>query len=808
MHSLWLDLRHASRALLRAPAVTLAAALSIGLATGAATSVFSWLDGLVLHPFPAVPDQSRLVGIEVGPPNGGMGAWSYQTFRELRDACATLFDGVAAWRIIRVSAREAGETAPTPLLATTVSGRYFEVLRIRPAAGRLIGDADVDGASHVAVLGFEFWTSRYQRDAGVIGRTLLLNGVAVQVVGVAPPAFAGVYTGVMPHLYVPLTLQPQISGVNTLDDRKLRSWLMFARLKPGTTIDQIRPAADAAALRISTSYGDRPATGAVADDLRVEFLGRTLSPLFTAMLWIAIVLGVLASANVAGLLLVKADARRAEIALRRALGATRWRIARAVLIESALIASIGAVIGVGAAEFTRGVLYSLVPRGVFALTLPVPIGWRVLAWALAVAVVVTIVAGVTPALTTMGSATHGSLTLGARGAAGGRRTLRSAIVSGQLALCVLALVIAGMFVRGARSAAGVDVGFSDPAHVMLVDTDFGAARLNGADGVAALDRLLTRLRALPGVSSATVASMVPLGFGGRRIVEVRVEGYAPAAGENMSAERAHVGSDYATTMRIAIVSGRDLQDGDRAGTQPVAMVNQAFVARFFQGRDPIGRRVDAGNGLTTIVGVLHDGKYDRLDEPLHPVIYVPTEQWFLPGMTIHVRTATDPVPFADAVRRELAAIHPDLAALQPRTLAEHISASTFVPRTGATVIGSFALMALALSIVGLYGALAFAVALRRREIAIRVALGAARRSVAWAVARHAMGVTLAGAAGGVVLTLVGAPILRRIVSGLGPSDMSIALATAAALGVVTIVAAWGPARRALRVDPVTALRGD
>jgi hypothetical protein len=289
---------------------------------------------------------------------------------------------------------------------------------------------------------------------------------------------------------------------------------------------------------------------------------------------------------------------------------------------------------------------------------------------------------------------------------------------------------------------------------------------------------------------------------------MRIEGHAPAANENMSAERAHVGSAYAATMRIAIVRGRDLQDGDRADAEPVAVVNEAFSARFFQGRDPLGRRVDAGKGWATVVGVLHDGKYDRLDEPQHPVVYVPTAQWFLPAMTIHVRSEMDPRTLSEAVRLELRGVHVDLPAVQSRTLAEHIAASTFVPRTGATVIGGFAVLALALSVVGLYGALAFAVALRQREIAIRLALGAARPSIVWSVGRDAAVIAAAGLAAGGVLAAIAAPVVRRNLSGVGSADLAPSLATLVAIVGAAAVSAWLPARRALRVDPIAALRGD
>ena len=807
MDTFWLDLRYAARALRRAPYVVVAAALSIGLGIGSATAVFSWMDAAVLHPFPAAADQDRLVGIEVGPPNGGMGAWSYRTFKELRDATHS-FTGMAAWRMVRVATREPEEVGSAPLLATTVSGDYFNVLGVRAIIGRAITNDDVDAATPVAVVGAQYWMERWHGDPSVIGKTLLLNGQPVTIVGIAPPRFSGVYTGVVPHLYVPLTLQPRLSGVNTLDDRKLRSWLIFARLAPGVSIAVARDDADAAAKRITASYGDRPAPGAVMTPLRLEFLGAILSALFAAMLAVSGLLIVLAAANVASLLLVRGDARRREVALRRAVGASAWRVVRLTLLESGLLALAGSAIGVTTAYLARGLLYSFIPRGTFPVSLDIPLSWRVLLATLGAAIAVTVVCGVAPALAAMRIGATGALREGGRGLTGGHARIRSAIVAGQMALSVVALVLAGMFVRGLQSASRVDVGFSDPQHVLLVDTDLGAARLTDTAGVSALNLVLRRLRALPGVQTATVASMVPLGFGGRRIVEVKIEGYAPSPNDNMSAERAHVGPDYAATMKIRVVSGRDIHDEDRAGTLPIALVNEAFVRQFFPSADPIGQRVDAGRGWATIVGVLHDGKYDRLDEPAHPVVYVPTAQWFLPAMTIHLRTILDPRSLAEPVRRVLSSVNPDLPAVQARTLAEHISASTFLPRTGAMVVGAFAALALVLSAVGLYGVLAYSVALRAREIALRLALGAGKTVVAWSVARRGLAIAGVGITVGGALAIGVSGLVRAKIDAVASRDPMIGVGVAVVLFVVTAIASWAPARNAVRVDPARALRSE
>ena len=800
------DLRFAVRGLRRSPYVVLVAILSIGISAGSAVAAYSWMDGLVLHPFPAAADQTRLVGIEVVAP-GGMGAWSYPSFSELERSLHSL-SGIAAFRILRASVRSPGEQGSTPLLVSTVSGHYFDVLGVRPAIGRTITNEDAAARAQVAVLGYDFWRERYDGRTDALDKSVFLNGERFSIVGVAPPRFAGVYTGVAPHFYVPATTEPLISGVNTLEDRKLRSWLLFGRLAPGVTIDAARTDADGFARRLSELYGDRPPSGADVMYLRVQFLGKTLSPLFTAMLAIATLLVILASANVAGLLLVRADARQPEIAVRRALGASTGPLLRIVLIESALLAAAGSAAGLLLTYVARGGIYAFVPRGAFPLSLPIPISGRVLALALLAATLVTFASGVVPALVSLRVVPANALRAGARSLSRGASRLRAAIAGGQLSFSVLLLVFAGMFARGLQGASAIDVGFSDPQHVLLVDTNLRPARVNDSTGPAMVADILSHIRALPGVEHASVASMVPLGFGGRRIVEMKVEGYSPAKSENMTAERAHVGGDYAATMRIRVVQGRDLNDGDRAGTLRVALINEAFAAHFFPRQNPIGKRVDAGAGFATVVGVLHDGKYDRLDEPPHPVIYLPINQFFVPVVTIHVRTAGDPMRYAEPVRRALLAVHVDLPAAQSRTLAEHISASTFVPRTGTLMVGVLSLAALLLSTVGLYGVLAYGVRLRGRELAIRLALGAGRSGVKWSVVRDGLVVASVGIITGGILAIAGGTLLRSQVSGVGRADPIVFAAATLALGLAAVAAAWIPATRATRVDPAAVLRAE
>ena len=804
MFALLADFRYAFRTLVRAPYVSIIAMLSIGLGVGAATAVASWMESLVLRPFPAARDQGRLVGIEVGEPNGGMGAWSYQTFKEMRGGLASITD-LAAWNISRVSVRLPNEDGSTPLLATNISAGYLDALGVRPVLGRAITNDDVERAAPVALLGWRYWMDRFNGDPSVLGKSLTLNGVPVDVIGVLPREFAGVYTGVVPQFYVPLTLQPRLTGVNLLDDRTIRRWLLFARLAPGATLEQAQAETNALAKRIAASHGDRPAPGAEVMYLRIQFLGRTLSPFFAAMLGVTLLLLAVAAANVASLLFVRASARRQEMAVRVALGATRRRIAQVMIAESALIALAGSAIGVGVAYLGRGVLYYLVPRGAFPITLPITMDWRVLGAVCATAALVTIGCALAPARASVRVAPQSALGSGARAIARGGTRMRAAIVGAQLALCTIFLVLAGMFARGLRSTSAIDRGFSDPEHVLLVSTNLSAARFSDSAGETAIGRVLAAVRALPGVTTASVATMVPLGFGGVDVAPLRAEGYAPRADEDMTAERSFITPQYAATMRIRIVQGRELTVDDRAGAASVALVNETLAKRYFNG-DALGKRLDVGRGWATIVGVLHDGKYSTLDEKPIPLVYLPLAQWYQPSVVVHVRTTGDPMLLAEAVRRSLQFVHADLPALQPRTLAEHVGAATFVPRTGTELIGAMALAALALSVVGLYGALAAAVALRSRELAMRMALGASARSVIWLVARSALAITVAGSmAGGVIAFGAGMVLRAELPSVSAPSPLVLVGAVALLAGAAAL-ATWAPARRAVRLSPAVVLR--
>jgi predicted permease len=715
---------------------------------------------------------------------------------------------MAAWSIVRISVRAGISDAAAPLVAVVASGNYFSVLGVTSAIGRVIEPNDEREAAPIAVLGHAYWRRDMAGDSSVLGRTLFLNGQPVSIVGVAPRGFAGTYVGVVPDVFVPITLAPRLAPTTSLDDRGARWIQAFARLAPGVSIAGAARELEAMARRISASLGERPASGALVMEARMQYLGRLLFPLFAAMLVITGLLLVIGAVNLGNLMLVRADGRRHETAVRLVLGASRGSLFRAVVAESICLAGGGGALGVVVALLGRDLIYRSIPNGPFPISLPIALDRRVLAFAMAASALVALICALIPAVGTMRVSPGLLLRASSRSMTppGGR--LRLTLIAGQIAFSLVCVTTAALFVRGLRRAAAVDVGFSEPNRVLLVNTDFAAARLEGEAGVAAAHDVLRRVRALLGVRSASLATMVPLGFGGHRTADVRVDGYVPTPNEAMTVERVLVGSDYARTMGIPLIAGRDVTAADDSSSLPVAVVNETFARRFWPRHSALGQRIDVGRGWATVVGVLHDGKYADLDEPPLPVVYLPLAQAFQPAVTLHVRVAGDPRALIEPVRSALRGVHADLAALQPRTLAEHSAAATFVPRVGVAVVGAFSAAALFLATLGVYATVAAGCAARAREIGLRIALGASRRAVVRLVLRQLTGAASAGIAVGAVLAVGSVRLLAANVPGLDSGSMASFAGATAVLAVALGAAAVVPLRRAWRTDPAVILRNE
>ena len=807
---LWQDFRYSLRMLRKNPGVTLIIVLSMGLAIGANTTVFTWLESLVLNPTPLVKDSGMLVAVNSANKDGIGGEadpFSYLTYIDWRDKTQS-FDGLIAHTIIRLNLRQGDELQGESVWGEIVSGNYFDVLGVPAVLGRTFSVNEERSAAPVAVLNYRLWQRRFGGDAGVIGRQIRLNGAEFTVIGVAPEGFESVLAAYSHDLWIPVTLQPVLQGRNRIVDRNDR-WLQgTARLKRGVTLAQANEEMRLLARNVSEGRGETPVTGAVVKLMRERFSGVGFYPLFSALLAVTALVLLVACANVANLLMARAAARGKEISVRLALGAKRSHIIRQLMIESLLLSFSGGLVGLLFARWAKGFVILLSPPTPQPRLWSLSMDWRTILVAFLVTVFTALIFGFLPALRASKTDLVAALKEEGRGASSSRSRLRSTLVVAQVALSLVALVSAGLFLRSMQEAQRIDVGFSDPNHVLLLGTDFNMAGLKREDGLAAADRLLERVRALPDVSAASFSTMVPLGFAGHAYSPTKVEGYIPAADEEVTIERVIVSDSYFETMGVQIVAGRGITTQDRSNAQRVAVVNEAFAKRYFAGQDPIGKRVDQGQGWATVIGVAKNGKYRELDEAPSPLIYSSLQQWYVPAITLHIRTVNNPKLLTETVRGVFAGTNANLPVLDPRTMTEHMGAATFRQSFGATTLSTFGILALLITAVGLYGVLSYFVTQRRREIAIRMAIGATSAQVMKLVLKQGLFLTLIGILIGSGFAWIVGRLMQSQILGVSKSDPLTFIGGVLLLIGMALAASFVPARHATKVDPLVALRYD
>jgi predicted permease len=529
-----------------------------------------------------------------------------------------------------------------------------------------------------------------------------------------------------------------------------------------------------------------------------------LPVLGTLMAMVAIVL-LIACANIAGLLLTRATGRQREIAVRLALGASRWQVVRQMLIECLLLSAAGCIGGLIVAQWAARMLDAFVPRTPFPLRFDAAMDAQGVAFAMLLTVATAIISGVMPAL--RASRPQVGTALKEWSPSGTRRSsrLRQSLVVGQVALSVVLLVSASLFARSMARAGSIDPGFS-LRQGLLASIDLLPAGYDEARGAAFIEQLIDRVQALPGVTGATVARTMPLDVGGSSDMTVSVDGYTPRDGEEPMAYYNHVGPWYFETMGIPLVRGRGITPRDTAVEPAVAVVNETMARRYWPGRDPIGATIRFGRGPVTIVGVARDGKYSRLSEEPRNYLYLPALQNYRPDLLLHVRTAGDPSLALPALRSVVRALDPHLPLFDVRTVEEHMRISTFIARMAASMLGLFGTLGVLLAAVGLYGVIAFNVAQRTREIGVRVALGAPQGDVAWMVMRQGLVLGVIGLVGGLALALAVSRLLARQLVGISAADPVSFAGTAILLLTIAAVASALPAHRAARLDPLVALR--
>jgi predicted permease len=812
MNDLRRDIRYALRMLSKNPGFTMAAVLTLALGIGLNTAVFGAVYSMLLRPLPGADAPDRIVQLYRSWASdflwGANSVPHYYSVKEEND----VFESVAVWSFIPVNL--SGEGASERIAGELVSADYFSVFGVRPELGRaFLSEEDEGPGQHpVAVLSHAFWQARFGGDPGVLGQVLTLNGQPFEVVGVAPADFHGAMPAVRAAVYVPLTMQRELMPGRDRFERRGSNFLsMVARLRDGVTVEQASQAMDALARGLEEQYpGDYEGNWITVVSqqeagIHPTFTGtqRSMSAL---MMGVVGLLLLIACVNVANLFLARGRDRQREMAVRLSIGARRRRIIRQLLTEAVLFAAVAGGAGLVLAFLAVRVLNGVQVPSDFPIDFDIAVSTPVLVFTLGISLVTGLVFGLAPALT----ASRPELVTSLKGDVGGRGRSRSratrALVGVQVALSLVLLVSAGLFLRNLQAATELEKGF-DADHLMLASVDPGLQGYDWPRIRAFYHQLVDRVRRYPDVRAAGLAEMVPLGLGSQQ-TGIDVPGYEPGPDEVMSIDYNLIADGYFDAMGIRLLRGRAITDQDGADAPGVMVINERFAERYWPGDEAVGKRVLVGSTEREVVGVVEDGKYRSLGEDPLPYMYLPWEQSLNSEMTLHVRTAGPPEAMAARIREEVRSLDPQLPIYDVRTMENHLGISMLPARLGGFVLGIFGVLGLVLAAVGIYGVMAYSVAQRTREIGIRVAVGAARRQVIGMVVRQGMGVVVLGTAVG----LVGAFGAARLVQGLLYTESALDPLTFVAVPAVLLAAAglatYLPARRAAGVDPVRALKAE
>ena len=815
------DVRYGVRMLAKTPTLTFILAITLALGIGVNAAIFSIVDSFLIRPLP-VPHAQQIIRLASHQIGGsaplGATAFSYPDLADFRKQGADTFSDLFVYQpfIAGLSADGRAEQ----LLGSYVSGNYFSALGLEPALGRLLlpGEGERPGDPPYLVLAYSYWQTRFGGDRNVIGKEVRLNGDPATIIGVAPKGFRGTYSILDMDAYLPLSMfaqGPELGGLFTV--RQMRTLRAMGRLKPGVSVAQAQSVANVIAERLANQYAD--ADKGISVRVIPELLsrpdpdvGRMVPAVAGLFLLLAALVLLLACLNVANILIARATVREREMAMRSALGAGRLRLMRQVLTEAILLALLGAAAGAVLGVWASGSISSILPKSNPPFHFDFRFDWRVFAYTLGAALLAGFFVGLWPALRAARTNLSAVLHEGGRNDSAGanRHRMRSGLVVVQVAGSLALLVVAGLFVRSLGRAQQTYLGF-DPTHLLNVIVDPHEIGYDEARTNQFYREIEERVRALPGVQSASLAFNFPMGsFTNGRPIEV--EGHPPPVGQQPPVVLFNqVDSAYFETMRVPLLRGRAFVDSDDEASPPVAIVNRTMAEKFWPGQDAIGKRfrvAGAAGGFAEIVGIAGNGQYMIMGEPPQPFFYLPLKQSYSSMRTLQIRSSVPPASLLLEVQREIRNLAPDLPVYDAETMEQALAGGNgyFVYRFGATMAGAMGLVGLILAVVGVYGVMSFSMAQRTREIGIRMALGATGRDILGVVLREGFAIILAGVAVG----LVGAWALTRGMGrfAAGPSRAGFLIFAGAALVLtcVALVACWIPARRAMRVDPMEALR--
>ncbi|MBS1826689.1 MAG: ABC transporter permease [Acidobacteria bacterium] len=814
MRTILQDLRYGLRFFLGSPGLTTVAVVTLALGIAANTTVFSWIDALLLHPFPGVAGERLAVleSVSVTAPSTA-NRISLIEYEDYRDNLRSV-EGLVAHREEVFTLGEDGAN-PQAVWGQVVSPNFFSMLGVESAAGRVFAAAE-DAAQPVVVISWRLWRTRFHSDARLIGKTIRVNRRDLVLLGVANPKFRGTLSGLAMDLWIPMQTGREIGIVQESDvkARDSRSVYVLARLKEGVTVAQANAEAVTMAASRAAEY-PKTNRGISAAVLPVWRFHSGAADLLYRPLWILMALAVLvlciASANVANLLLARAVARRKEMGIRLALGADYRRLVGQLLTETSLLAVAGALLGILMTFWMADLLPALIPP----IHAPVAMGFhpgvRVMLFTAVACVLATMLSGAAPALYWMRMDVNESLKEGGRGGSQGAvsHRMRDLLIGGEVALAAVALIGAGLFLRSFEAAREIHPGF-ERAGVELARFYLSGSGLTKKDLQSFTVRLRERIAGNWGVESVAFANDAPLGSGAGPYTNVEVDGYMTASGLPDAVNNYRVTPGFFSTLRIPLLEGRDFRLDDDAKAPPVVIVNEAFARRYFRGANPVGRKVRCFGKVATVIGLAKDGRYFHVAEAARPHLFAPLDQ--KGGMTDQVyaffKVTGPPDGLRSRLRREVATVEPRAGAFDLMTL-QAWTEVTLIPQTvAAGLLAALAGFAMALAAAGLYSVMAYGVTQRTREIGIRMALGARVPNVLGTVMQWGMSLAVAGL---VVGTAVGFAVFRLVGSMLievSPTDWRSFAGAAAVLLMVAAVACYLPARRAAQIDPMEALRGD
>jgi len=825
MSSLIQDLRYALRQLRKSPGFFVVVVLTLGLGIGANTAIFSMVDWLVLRSLP-IKDPQEMHFLSFARPGANSEIqFSYPEFAEIQKQTTDVFSGITPFIFGGLAGEQDSQSGLTadgvtkPVQTAYVGGDFFSLLGIVPARGRFILSAEgkATGSDPVVVLSYSYWLTRFSGDSAVVGKAVSVNGHPVTVIGVAPKAFLGPTPLLEVQAYLPLSMFILERGVtgDFLSNPATRSMLALARVKPSSDIKRVRSELAVVGQRLLKQYPRDPGIGELgASPLRPPgIMSGSTNPfpkLAALFLTLAALVLALACVNIANLFLVRAGVRQREMAVRAALGAGSGRLLRQLFTESLVVAalscSIGVLLGIGGTRLLGSVsLQSDLP-----IVVDFEFNWHVFAYAFAVAAATAAFVVVVPASRIWRGNLREVLHEGGRTSTGGRQRLRDVLVAVQVAGSLTLLIVAGLFVRSLRGVQNSDLGF-DPRLVLNLTLDPNEIGYTEAQGREFYRAILERARSLPGVQSASLASVVPLSDSvqGSDLV---IPGYTTSSTQEVPhAEVNAVSTDYFTTMRIVLKRGRDFTDADNENSARVSVINQAMADRYWPGQDVLGKSFALTSDpkrSTTIVGVVRNSRMNQLYGAFEPIFYLPVAQSYVSTETLQIRSERSAQDMVGEVRAIAQSLAPAIPVYGVRTMTDalHGGNGLLFFEVGASLAAVLGMLGLILAVVGVYGVMSYAVSQRTQEIGVRMALGAQRRDILGMIGRRGALIVASGVAIGVLAALAAGRLVSDFLVGITSSDPTTFVGVSLVLAAVACVATYIPTRRAAKVDPMVALR--